>query len=78
MLVGNFTDSTLLLTTRYRLILMLCCDVFMFVVKQGVPTDEDLEWLYPSCLLYGKSFLELFARSQSRDLNGMSPNPFTW
>ena len=24
---------------------MLCCDVFMFVVKQGVPCDEDLERL---------------------------------
>ena len=39
-------------TTRYPLILMLCCDVFMFVVKQGVPSDEELEWLYPSCFLY--------------------------
>ena len=25
-----------------------------------------------------KIFLELFARLQSRDINGMSPNPFTW
>ena len=25
--------------------LMLCCDVFIFVVKQGVPSDEDLEGL---------------------------------
>ena len=25
--------------------LMLCCDVFVFVVKQGVPSDEDLERL---------------------------------
>ena len=25
--------------------LMLCCDVFIFVVKQGVPSDEDLERL---------------------------------
>ena len=24
---------------------MLCCDIFMFVVKQGVPSDEDLERL---------------------------------
>ena len=32
-------------TTRYSLILMLCCDVFMFLVKQGVPRDQDLEWL---------------------------------
>ena len=30
-------------TTRYPLILMLCCDVFIFVVQQGVPSDEDLE-----------------------------------
>ena len=32
-------------TTRYRLILILCCDVFMFVVRQRVPSDKDLEWL---------------------------------
>ena len=24
---------------------MLCCDVFFFVVKHEVPSDEDLEWL---------------------------------
>ena len=24
---------------------MLCCDILMFVVKQGVPSDEDLERL---------------------------------
>ena len=29
-------------TTHYPLILMLCCDVFMFFAKQGVPSDEDL------------------------------------
>ena len=33
-------------TTRYHSILMLCCDVFMFFAKQGVPSDEDLEWLF--------------------------------
>ena len=27
------------------IILMLCCDVFMFLVKQGVPSDGDLEML---------------------------------
>ena len=43
-------------TTRYPLILMLCYDVLTFVVKQVVPSDEDLEWLYLSCLLYEKSF----------------------
>ena len=32
-----------ILTTRYPLILMLCCDDCIFVVKQGVPSDEDLE-----------------------------------
>ena len=32
-------------TTRYPLILILICDVFMFLDKQGVPSDEDLEWL---------------------------------
>ena len=31
-----------------------CCAVFTFLVKQVVPSDEDLEWLYPSCLLYKK------------------------
>ena len=52
-------------TTRYSLILILCCEVFIFVVKQGVPSDEDLEWPYPSCLLYGKEFfLELFAKQR--------------
>ena len=65
-------------TTRYSLILMLCCDAYTFLVKQGVPSDEDLEWLYPSCLLYKNSFLELFARLQTRDVNDMSPNPFSW
>ena len=24
---------------------MVCCDVFVFLVKQGVPSEEDLEWL---------------------------------
>ena len=38
------------------LISMLSCDVFMCLVKQGVPSDEDLEWLYPSFLLYEKEF----------------------
>ena len=47
-------------STRYPLILMLCCDVFIFVVKQGVPSNEDLEWPYPSCLLYGKEFFRAF------------------
>ena len=32
-------------TTCYPLILMLFCDVFMFLVKQGVPRNEDLEQL---------------------------------
>ena len=47
-------------TTRYSLILMLCCDAFIFVVKQGVHGDEDLEWLYPSCSLYEKEFFRAF------------------
>ena len=33
---------------------------FIFVVKQGVPSDEDLEWPYPSCLLYGKEVFRAF------------------
>ena len=24
------------------------------------PSDEDLEWLYPSCLLYGKECFSAF------------------
>ena len=32
-------------TTRYRLILMLFCDVFMFLVKEGVPSNYELEQL---------------------------------
>ena len=32
-------------TTRYPLILTLRCDVFIFVVKQEVSSDEDLEGL---------------------------------
>ena len=65
-------------TTRYSLILLLCCDAFTFLVKQVVPSDEDLEWLYPSCLLYKNNFLELFAQLQTRDIYDMSPNPFSW
>ena len=47
-------------TTRYPLILMLCCDVFIFLVKWGVPCDEDFECLYSSCLLNGKTFFRAF------------------
>ena len=43
-------------TTRYPLISMLSCYVYMCLVKQGVPSDEDLEWLYPSYLLHEKEF----------------------
>ena len=66
-------------TTRYPLTLMLCCDVQIFVVKQGVPSDKDLEWPYPSCFLYAKYiFFKLSARLKSKDINGMSPNLLTW
>ncbi|CAH3030990.1 unnamed protein product, partial [Pocillopora meandrina] len=41
----NRRDLVAIRTTRYPLILMLCCDVFMFLVNQGVPSDEELEWL---------------------------------
>ena len=48
----------------------------------GVPvnphTPNDLERLYQAAYCMEKIFLELFARSQSRDINGMSPNPFRW
>ena len=27
------------------IILMLCCDVFLFLVKHGTPTHDDLEWI---------------------------------
>ena len=47
-------------STRYSIILMLCCDVFMFLVKQGVLSDEDLGWLYPSCLVYEKGIFRAF------------------
>ena len=48
-------------TTRYPLILMLCCDVFIFLVlKRGVPCDEEFECLYSSCLLNGKTFFRAF------------------
>ena len=65
-------------TTRYRLILMLCYDVFKFLVKQGVPSDEDLEWLYPSCLLYEKESFLRFRSIATRDIDHMWPNPFIW
>ena len=32
-------------TTRYLLMLMLCCNIFIFLVKQEDLRDEDLEWL---------------------------------
>ena len=32
-------------TTRYPLILMLCCNIFIFLVKQEDLRDEDLQWL---------------------------------
>ena len=61
-------------TTRYSLILMLCCDVFMFLVKQGVPSDGDLEWRYSSCLLYEKECFRAF-RSRARLSTTPSPCP---
>ena len=47
-------------TTHYPLILMLCCDVFIFLVNRGVPCNEDFECLHPSCLLNGKTFFRAF------------------
>ena len=47
-------------TTRYPLITMLWCDVFMCLGKQGVPSNEDLERLFPSFLLYEKYFFRAF------------------
>ena len=32
-------------TTRYLLMLMLCCNIFIFLVKQEDLREEDLEWL---------------------------------
>ena len=32
-------------TTRYLLMLMLCCNIFIFLVKQEDLRNEDLEWL---------------------------------
>ena len=34
-----------MLITRYPLVFMLFCDVFMLLVKEGVPSDEELKWL---------------------------------
>ena len=60
-------------TTRYPLILILCCNVVMFIVKQEVFSDEDLEWLHPSYLLCGKKFFfKLFARLKIRGTNGIT------
>ena len=43
-------------TTRYPVISMLSGDVFMCLVKQGVPSDEDLEWLNQVSYCMKKSF----------------------
>ena len=32
-------------TTRYPLVLMFCCNIFIFLVKQEVPRDVDFELL---------------------------------
>ena len=45
LLYGKYFSSFWLDCKQVIIILMLCCDVFMFLVKQGVPSDEDLEWL---------------------------------
>ena len=42
------------------------------------PSDEDLEWLTQVAYCVEKSVLELFARLQTIDVNGMPPNPITW
>ena len=47
-------------------ILMLCCDTKIYSGFTQVSY----------CMQ--NIFLQLFARLQSRDINGMSPNPFTW
>ena len=45
LLYGKYFSSFWLDCKQVIIILMLCCDVFMFLVIQGVPSDEDLEWL---------------------------------
>ena len=45
LLYGKYFSSFWLDCKQVIIILMLYCDVFMFLVKQGVPSDEDLEWL---------------------------------
>ena len=35
-------------------------DVSTFLVKQGIPSDEDLDSIYPSCSLYEKEFFRVF------------------
>ena len=39
---------------------------------------ENVSLFSPSCLLKGKYFFKLLARLETRDINGRSPNPFTW
>ena len=45
LLYGKYFLSFSLDCKQVIIILTLCCDVFMFLVKQGVPSDEDLERL---------------------------------
>lgn len=42
-------------TTRSPLMLMLCCDVFIFIVKRGVLSKEDLEWLSHQIAKFNKA-----------------------
>ena len=45
LLYGKYFLSFSLDCKQVIIILMLFCDVFMFLVKQGVPSNRDLEWL---------------------------------
>ena len=45
LLYGKYFSSFWLDCKQVIIILMLCCDVFLFLVKHGIPTNDDLEWI---------------------------------
>ena len=45
LLYGKYFSSFWLDCKQVIIILMLCCDVFLFLVKHGIPTNDDLAWI---------------------------------
>ena len=45
LLYGKYFSSFWLDCKQVIIILMLCCDVFLFLVKHGIPAHDDLEWI---------------------------------